>query len=123
FTAADADRLPRSFPARRSPDLAVTEFLTDVETLRERARAEIQKGPITDAYGADLPRVIQVLNEVLDDAGQVGAVGVGDRPLLDLGPGPLAQRLDIGQELGHGQIGRASCRERAWQSISVCCSK
>jgi bacterioferritin len=40
-------------------------FLTDVETLRERARAEIEKGPITDAYGADLDRVIQVLNEVL----------------------------------------------------------
>ena len=43
----------------------MTEFLTDVETLRARARAEIEKGPITDAYGADLERVIQVLNEVL----------------------------------------------------------
>lgn len=41
------------------------EFLTDVQTLRERARAEIDKGPITDSYGADLPRVIQVCNEAL----------------------------------------------------------
>jgi len=43
----------------------VAEFLTDVETLRRRARAEIEKGPITDAYGADRDRVLQVLNEVL----------------------------------------------------------
>jgi bacterioferritin len=41
------------------------EFLTDVKTLRERARQEIEKGPITDAYGADRQRVIQVLNEAL----------------------------------------------------------
>ena len=41
------------------------EFLTDVTTLRERARAEIARGPVTDSYGADLPRVIQVLNEAL----------------------------------------------------------
>jgi len=41
------------------------EFLTDITTLRERARAEIEKGPITQAYGADLPRVLQVCNEAL----------------------------------------------------------
>ncbi|SEF80608.1 bacterioferritin [Thermomonospora echinospora] len=43
----------------------MAEFLTDVKTLRERARQEIDKGPITVAYGADLPRVIQVCNEAL----------------------------------------------------------
>lgn len=43
----------------------MAEFLTDVKTLRERARQEIGKGPITSAYGADLPRVIQVCNEAL----------------------------------------------------------
>ncbi len=43
----------------------MAEFLTDVETLRQRARAEISKGPITEAYGADRDRVLQVLNEVL----------------------------------------------------------
>lgn len=43
----------------------MADFLTDVETLRERARAEIDKGPITSAYGADRERVIQVLNEAL----------------------------------------------------------
>jgi bacterioferritin len=41
------------------------DFLTDVKTLRERARQEIEKGPITDSYGADLPRVITVLQEAL----------------------------------------------------------
>jgi bacterioferritin len=40
-------------------------FLTDVETLRTRARTNIERGPITDAYQADLPRVVEVLNQVL----------------------------------------------------------
>jgi bacterioferritin len=43
----------------------MNEFLTDVETLRERARAQIEQGPITDAYTADRQRVIQVMNEAL----------------------------------------------------------
>ncbi len=41
------------------------EFLTDIETLRRQAREHIDKGPITEAYGADRERVIAVLNEVL----------------------------------------------------------
>jgi bacterioferritin len=41
------------------------QFLTDVETLRQRARAQMDAGPITDAYGADRERVITVLNEVV----------------------------------------------------------
>ena len=43
----------------------MAEFLTDIKTLRDRARKEIDKGPVTDAYGADLKRVLQVLNEAL----------------------------------------------------------
>jgi bacterioferritin len=43
----------------------MAEFLIDIKTLRERARTEIDKGPVTEAYGADLPRVVQVLNEAL----------------------------------------------------------
>jgi bacterioferritin len=42
-----------------------TDFLTDVSTLRANARKHIEKGPITDSYGADLERVISVLNEAL----------------------------------------------------------
>jgi bacterioferritin len=44
---------------------AMAEFLTDVQVLRERARAEINKGPVTSAYGADVDRVISVMNEAL----------------------------------------------------------
>jgi bacterioferritin len=43
----------------------VADFLTDIETLRNRARQHIDMGPITDSYGADRERVIAVLNEVL----------------------------------------------------------
>lgn len=43
----------------------MSEFLTDIETLRERARAKIEEGPITSAYTADRGRVIDVLNEAL----------------------------------------------------------
>ncbi|MFC6887299.1 MULTISPECIES: ferritin-like domain-containing protein [Actinomadura] len=43
----------------------MAEFLSDLRTLRARAREEIDKGPVTEAYGADLDRVIQVCNEAL----------------------------------------------------------
>ncbi len=43
----------------------MAEFLTDVETLRRNARAHIERGPITDSYGADRERVVTVLNEAL----------------------------------------------------------
>lgn len=43
----------------------MADFLTDVETLRRRARENIEQGPITSAYGADRERVISVLNEAL----------------------------------------------------------
>jgi bacterioferritin len=38
------------------------EFLTDVETLRKRARENMDRGSVTDAYGADLDRILFVLN-------------------------------------------------------------
>src|SRR5947207_12504079 len=44
---------------------AMAEFLTDIKTLRDRARQKIEEGPITSAYGADRARVIEVLNEAL----------------------------------------------------------
>lgn len=61
-------RLPsESLSSLREPKgrKTVADFLTDVETLRERARREMDKGPVTEAYGADLTRVLQVLNEAL----------------------------------------------------------
>ncbi len=40
-------------------------FLTDVKTLRERARQHIENGAVTAGYTADRETVIKVLNEAL----------------------------------------------------------
>ncbi len=40
-------------------------FLTDIKTLRERARQHIEKGAVTEGYQADRKTVIKVLNEAL----------------------------------------------------------
>ena len=43
----------------------MSQFVSDLAAIRRRAREHIEKGPVTGAYKADLPRVIEVLNEVL----------------------------------------------------------
>jgi bacterioferritin len=43
----------------------MSEFMTDIDEIRRRAREHIDQGPITEAYGADRERVIDVLNTVL----------------------------------------------------------
>jgi bacterioferritin len=43
----------------------MSDHLSDVKTLRANARAHIERGPVTDTYGADRERVISVLNEAL----------------------------------------------------------
>jgi len=40
-------------------------FLTDIKTLRERARQHIQNGAITEGYTADRETVVRLLNEAL----------------------------------------------------------
>ena len=40
-------------------------FLTDVQTLRQRARQHMDQGAITASYGADRDTVVKVLNEAL----------------------------------------------------------
>ena len=52
-------------PMKKRECDTMEEFLTDIETLRKRARTNLKKGPVTDAYGADLERVIFVLNQAL----------------------------------------------------------
>ena len=42
-----------------------TPFLTDIQTLRQRARQHIEEGAITPDYGADRDTVVKVLNEAL----------------------------------------------------------
>ncbi len=40
-------------------------FLTDIETIRRRAREHIDRGAVTEGYGADREAVIRILNEAL----------------------------------------------------------
>ena len=40
-------------------------FLTDIKTLRERARRHIEKGAVTEGYKADRDTVVKLLNEAL----------------------------------------------------------
>ncbi|ASK35114.1 ferritin-like domain-containing protein [Alloalcanivorax mobilis] len=40
-------------------------FLTDIKTLRERARKHIEQGAVTEGYAADRDTVIRLLNEAL----------------------------------------------------------
>ena len=41
------------------------DFLTDIKTLRERARQHIENGAVTEGYKADRQNVIRLLNEAL----------------------------------------------------------
>lgn len=40
-------------------------FLTDIKTLRDRARQHIENGAVTDGYSADRETVVKLLNEAL----------------------------------------------------------
>lgn len=40
-------------------------FLTDIKTIRERARKHIEQGAVTESYSADKETVIKLLNEAL----------------------------------------------------------
>src|SRR5262249_57224156 len=42
-----------------------TAFISDIQTLRKRAREHIEKGAITPGYGADRDTVVKLLNEAL----------------------------------------------------------
>ncbi len=43
----------------------MSEFVTDLKKIKARARTHMEKGAVTEAYKADLPAVIKVLNDVL----------------------------------------------------------
>jgi bacterioferritin len=45
--------------------MASKPFLTDIQTIRKRAREHIDKGAITEGYKADRDTVIKLLNEAL----------------------------------------------------------
>jgi bacterioferritin len=43
----------------------MSEFITDLKKIKERARSHMEKGAVTENYKADFTAVIKVLNEVL----------------------------------------------------------
>ena len=43
----------------------MSEFVSDLKKIKERARAHMEKGAVTEGYKADLTAVIKVLNETL----------------------------------------------------------
>lgn len=45
--------------------MVYTEFLTDINILRDRARKHIQEGAVTEGYHADRETVLRLLNEAL----------------------------------------------------------
>ena len=45
--------------------MAEQPFLTDIKTLRERARQHIENGAVTEGYRADRETVVKLLNEAL----------------------------------------------------------
>ncbi len=45
--------------------MADTPFLTDIQTLRRRAREHIEQGAVTPGYAADRETVVRLLNEAL----------------------------------------------------------
>jgi len=82
----------------------MTSFLTDIKTLRDRARAKMEEGPITDAYGADPQQVVEVLNEAL--ATEIVCVLRYKRHYFmadGLNAGPIAAEFlqHANEELGH----------------------
>jgi len=48
-----------------TPGRKAEPFLTDVKTLRERARQHIGKGAVTESYGGDVKKTIDILQSVL----------------------------------------------------------
>lgn len=45
--------------------MAAKPFLTDIQTIRRRAREHIERGAVTDGYKADRDTVVRILNEAL----------------------------------------------------------
>lgn len=56
---------PRSLHMNTPEKKQEMPFFTDVQEIRRRARAHMERGPITPSYGLDVSRVIEILNQAL----------------------------------------------------------
>ncbi|HEY0879236.1 MAG TPA: ferritin-like domain-containing protein [Zeimonas sp.] len=61
-SAAHAAKVPAAAASSSTPS---STFLTDIKTLRERARENMERGAVTKGYGADVHAVIDILNTAL----------------------------------------------------------
>jgi bacterioferritin len=55
----------RFLPAEEPSTMKRSSHLMNIQTIRERAREHIERGAVTDSYGADRNVVLQLLNEAL----------------------------------------------------------
>src|SRR5437867_707868 len=58
-------RLRRCKPASHPKGTAMSQFVSDVEEIRQRAARKIEAGAVTEAYKGDVAKTIAVLNEAL----------------------------------------------------------
>jgi bacterioferritin len=61
----DAGSGGTEIPRTQEHRMSTTPFLTDIQTLRRRAREHIEQGAVTPGYKADRETVIKLLNEAL----------------------------------------------------------
>lgn len=45
--------------------MATSKFLSDIQTLRERARKNVEKGPVTESYKGNREQIVELLNSAL----------------------------------------------------------
>jgi bacterioferritin len=63
--ASSIEREPRMNQSVLADQKGAQPFLSDVKTLRERARKQIEKGAVTDTYVGDVASTIDILQSVL----------------------------------------------------------
>jgi bacterioferritin len=64
-TSAGAANPANATDTSNAANASKTPFLTDIQTLRQRARQHIEKGAVTAGYMADRETVLRLLNEAL----------------------------------------------------------
>ena len=91
----------------------MSEFLSDVKYLRQRARRRLEQGPVTDGYKADPKKVIAVVALILVATASVSAqrpereATVAGRDVTIQGAvHPYNDRISIDQKRGnrHGNL-------------------
>jgi len=51
--------------SKRRKQMETSKFLTDVETLRQRARKNVEDGPVTESYKGNREQIVDLLNHAL----------------------------------------------------------